>query len=371
MKFRLLAVFSLVCFQVCAQSAGQDFAVNQFIRIPKAYTDSSSRLSDYIRTNFKGPDEQTYAAYRWVTDNIKYDKDSMLYINWNMETEQKIAATLRRKKGVCDNFASVFADLLCRMQIPAYVVNGLTRQGGRAVRTAHSWVAVKAGNEWLLCDPTWDAAFHPYPRFYLKHPSEFINTHWPFDPMWQVSPAPISLPDFENGRGFYDSKVSFENPGDSINTFLGLSTLQQLEATTRRMKASEKQTETTRNWAGYNNMNIAIIYGEQDMNLYNDAVADLNKANHYLNSFLEYRNNLFEPSRTDEQIQNMLEPVKPAIADAYKKIAGIGKVKENFQYDTGELKERLKKMETKLQQQKDFLQRYLSTTAAQRKDVFY
>ncbi len=371
MKFALFAFFSLVCYLGHAQPGGQPFVNNQFIHIPRAYTDSSARLAAYIQSNFKGPDEQMYAAYRWVTDNIKYDKDSMLYINWNKETDEKIAATLRRKKGVCDNFASVFADLLCKMQIPAYVVNGLTRQGGRAVRTAHSWVAVKTGNEWLFCDPTWDAGFYPYPRFYLKDPSEFIQTHWPFDPMWQVSATPISLPDFENGRGFYGAKASFTNPGDSISKFLELSVLQQLEATTRRMKAAEKQTEAIKNWAGYNNMNIAIIYGEQDMNLYNDAVANLNKANNFLNRFIEYRNNLFEPARPDEQIKDMLEPVKPAIVDAYNKMEGIGKVKENFQYDTGELKERLKKSEAKLQQQKDFLQRYLATIPAQRKQLFY
>ena len=67
----------------------------------------------------------------------------------------------------------------------------------------------------------------------------------------------------------------------------------------------------------------------------------------------------------------MLEPVKPAIANAFKKIEGMGRVKENFQYDTGEIKQRLKNTEKKLEQQKDFLQRYLGTVSEQRKQAFY
>ncbi len=371
MKYRLFIPLFLLCLYGKSQADAQQVVGSGSVHIPKAVTDSSQSLANYIQQNFKGADAQLYAAYRWVTENIKYDKDSMLYINWSQDTDQKIAATFRRKRGVCDNFASAYADLLRRMNIAAFVVNGLTRQSGAAARTAHSWVAVQLKGEWLFCDPTWDMDYHFTPRYYLNSPSEFIATHWPFDPMWQINQSPISLKDFEAGRGFYSSKVTFENPTDSIKDFLSLNELQQLEATTRRMKTTEQEKNVVKNWAGYNNMNIAIIYGEQDMNLYNDAVASLNKANTHLNQFIEYRNSLFTPARPDNQIQAMLEPVKPALADAYKKMDGIGRVKENFQYDTGELKERLKKTEQKLQQQKDFLQTYLAAPTEQRRQIFY
>lgn len=366
----MLAILMFASIAGRAQLAEQDHFSHSIV-IPRNYTDSSSSLAGYIHKNFRSPRQQIAAAYRWITYNIEYDKDSMLYINWSKETDEKIAATLRRKKGVCDNFASVFADVLNRMQIPAYVVNGLTLQNGRAARTAHSWVALQLENKWLLCDPTWDAGYHAAPRYYLSSPSEFIYTHWPFDPMWQISPRPLSLNDFENGRVVISGAAGFPSPEDSISHFLKLDNLQQLEATTRRMQAAGQQKEVVKNWTGYNNMNIAIIYGEQDMNLYNDAVANLNKANSHLNKFIEYRNNLFEPAMPDAQILRMLDPIKPAIADAYKTIESIGRVKENYQYDTGDLKERLKRAEARLQQQKDFLQRYLSTTPAQRRNVFY
>ena len=342
-----------------------------YVHIPQAYTGSSSSLAGYIQKNFKLPSQQIHAAYRWVTSNIKYDKDSMLYINWSTDADEKIAATLRRKKGVCDNFASVFADLLVRMQIPAHTINGLTLQNGRAAKTAHSWVAVKEGSKWLLCDPTWDVNYYSSPIFFLISPREFINTHWPFDPMWQVSSNPISLKDFESGHSADAEQKKFENIDDSIQCFLALNNQQQQEATTRRMKTSEEQPGVLRSWYGYHNMNLAIIYGEQDMNLYNEAVANLNKANHHLNKFLTYRNNFFKPLKPDEEIKEMLEPVKPAIANAFKKIEGMGRVKENFQYDTVEIKQRLKNTEKKLEQQKDFLQRYLGAVSEQRKQAFY
>jgi hypothetical protein len=368
MKYWLSLYLLCICAVAKCQNSNVNSLESRSYHIPKQFTQSTTDLANYIQDHYTGSYEKIRVAYNWVTNNIEYDKDSMLAINWSKETNEKIAATLRRKKGVCDNFASVFSDVLVKMNIPSFAVTGLSKINGRVAEQAHSWSAVKLNNEWLLCDPTWDAggSFN----FFLVKPEEFIDAHWPFDPLWQLLPGSLSLKEFERGTAIGNKENAYNFP-DSVQAFLALNPLKQLEDAERRMRAGSVEDERIKLWYAYNNMNIAIIYGEQDMDLYNAAVSELNEANAYLNKFIVYRNNLFKPEKQDESIKEMLQPISAIIQNAYKKVDKIGIVKENFQYDTAGLKERLKSTEKKLQQQHDFLTRYLATPTAQRQAIFY
>ena len=126
-----------------------------------------------------------------------------------------------------------------------------------------------------------------------------------------------------------------------------------------------------RTWYAYNKMNIAIIHGEQDMNLFNTAVADLNKANTYLNSFIEYRNNFFKPALADKELPPMLQPVDGLVKNALRQIDQIAKERDNFQYDTGLLKDRIISLQKKLQEQREFLNLYLNSNPIERERIFY
>lgn len=338
---------------------------------PKEVTASTGDMATYIQQHYRGSSDRTRAAYRWVTSNIDYDKDSMLPINWSKTSEEKIAATLRRRKGVCDNFASVFTDLLLKMNIPAYLVNGYTKGTGVSPNLAHSWCAVQLEGTWFLCDPTWDKAYTQNPHYFLNLPEALIDTHWPFDPMWQLLPYPVTHKEFEQGTIFRGKNKPYFNVADSLQSFFALDSLQQMEASARRMKAAGLDRETLKTWYAYNQMNIAIIYGEQDMHLYNAAVNDLNKANQYLNSFINYRNNFFKPLKSQSDMSNMLQPIEGLIAAAYKKTAAIAVARENFQYDTGLLKERLAALRKKLEEQQTFLKLYFSTAVTEKEKLFY
>lgn len=336
---------------------------------PKTVTYSTGEIAHHIEQHFTGNQEKIRAAYRWVTANIAYDKDSMLPINWSKNSTEKIAATLRRKKGVCDNFASVFTDILLKMKIGSFVVNGFTKGSGSPTNGAHSWCAVQLDQEWYLCDPTWDAAYINNTRYFLIKPVSFIETHYPFDPLWQLLPQPLSIKEFEHDfRKDEKNKLIFK-VADSVNIFLAQDSLQQLEAAARRMKVAGLNQESLKTWYTYNQMNIAIIYGEQDMQLYNAAVADLNKANAYLNAFVEYRNQLFKPAKPDSAVRNMLQPVSGFMNAAFKKTAAIGLVKENFQYDTALLYERIKAVKKRLEEQNSFLNNYFESN--DREKFFY
>lgn len=117
-------------------------------------------------------------------------------------------------------------------------------------------------------------------------------------------------------------------------------------------------------------MKIAIIYGEKDMNLYNSAVAELNKASAVFNDFVKYRNNQFVPVRPDAEISALLDPIEGMLSVARKNMEQMGGAVENFQYDTGALKERLAVLRGRVKEQQSFLKRYLAGSIPERGKLF-
>jgi Transglutaminase-like superfamily len=367
-----------LCFYICCSPVvkGQDF--NEFasidrkvLNIPAAETYSSASIAGYVQSNFKTDLEKLRAIYSWVITNIRYDTDSMFPINWSLEHEEKIAATLRRRRGVCENYAALFTDIALKSGFPSFVVSGYTRVQGSVNRAGHSWCAVYLRQEWFLCDPTWDNGYAGNTKYFLVSPAEFIESHIPFDPLWQLLEYPLTEHEFN--RGLFHSKRDEPvfNFTDSVKAFLQLDSLRQLEESSRRRRQAGIENERQKNWLAYNQMKIAGIYGEKDMNLYNSAVTDLNKANTVFNNFVQYRNNRFEPARPDAEINSLLDPIGGLISSALKKLDQMGQAVENFQYDTGTIKNRLTILSGRVEEQESFLKRYLATAAAERERLFY
>ena len=367
-----------LCLYICHSPVltGQDY--NEFaaidrrvLDIPAAETYSTASIARYILSNFKTDREKLRAVYTWVITNIRYDRDSMLPINWSMEAEEKISATLRRRKGVCENYAALFTDIAIKSGFQSFVVSGYSKQWGAVNRAGHSWSAVRLQQEWFLCDPTWDVGHSGNTKYFLVSPAQFIESHIPFDPLWQLLENPLTDHEFSQGIFYQRKENRFFNFADSVNAFLQLDSLRQLEASTKRVRQAGLENERQKNWLAYNEMKIAIIYGEKDMNLYNLAVADLNKANAIFNDFVQYRNKLFAPARSDAEITSLLDPITGLLSSAWKKLDQMGQAKENFQYDTGTLKNRLAFLKGRVQEQHDFLKRYLAVSVSERVKLFY
>ena len=370
----LIVICLIVFYSQMAKGQGQNENADilQYNpRIPKAETYATVSIARYIQSNYKTDKEKLTAIYAWVITNIRYDKDSMYHINWSLYPEEKITATLRRKSGVCENYAALFTDIALKCGFRSFVVSGYTKQSGSVNSAGHSWCAVSLENEWYLCDPTWDAGFSGKIFYFLVSPVQFIQTHMPFDPLWQLLSNPVTDHEFRKGFFYPGREKASYNIKDSINVFFQLDSLQQMEAAAGRVKRGGIENERVKNWLAYNQMKIAIVYGEKDMDLYNAAVADLNKANNIFNDFIQYRNNGFIPYKPDAKIKSMLEPISILLSSADLKLNQLGQKIENFQYDTGTIKSRLNKLKERLQDQQHFLNRYLATNEKERIKLFY
>lgn len=341
------------------------------LQIPRSSTYAADSIAAYIRSNFTTEREKVRAVYTWITQNIEYSTDSMYHFrSWGTDPEIKMAAILRRRKGVCENYAALFAGIVNKCGVPAVVITGYTKIGGTVTWTGHGWVAVKVAEDWLLCDPTWDAGHYNSYRYFLVPPAEFIHTHMPFDPLWQLLEHPISHTAFR--QEYYRPKKTEPvfNYTDSVTAYLQSDTLQQMEATTRRMQLAGIENEDLRTWYAYNRMKIHIVQQEENMQLFNDAVADLNRAKKLYNEFVTYRNNRFTPPKTDAAVKELFAAIDQSLAAAYKKLENVGKKSANYQYDTEGLQTNLDALSAKVKDQAAFLKSYLELPEADRRKLF-
>lgn len=339
-------------------------------QIPAIKTYTTTDIAEYIKKNFNTDKEKILAIYTWITRNIKYDTDSANIINLGPDPKAKITEALRRRRGVCENYAAIFNDICLRSGLKSFVVDGYTKQNGSVDKTGHAWCAVFINDKWVLCDPTWDEGTGNT-RWFIVEPSEMIETHMPFDPMWQLLNYPASHSQFYNGHFFTDKNQPIFNYTDSINAYSKMDSLQKFRSESSRIEQNGLYNNLIKNRDAYTKMNIEIIRQDADVDLYNSSVADLNNATSVYNEFISFRNQQFTPARSDNALQALLDGIETKLLLAHKKLDKIAKSQATFQFSTENVKERLIALAAHVKEQKDFLKLYLSTPIANRQSLFY
>lgn len=104
-------------------------------------------LADEICADSDNDAEKVQAIYNWMIANLEYDYDYQTLLQYF-----NVRRTLSTRKGVCYDFANLFA-ALCRSQnIPCYAVNGAAYKDG----ALHTWNRVYYDGAWWNVDITTD-----------------------------------------------------------------------------------------------------------------------------------------------------------------------------------------------------------------------
>ena len=144
MKLLFTFFFIFLFFIINAQD-NYSYVDSKVLYIPKAQTYSTTDIANYIAANFTTDKEKTRAVYTWITNNIAYSKDSIGHFNrWGIDPEINMNAILRRRKGVCENYAALFANILLKTGVQSVVVTGYTNLPANNYWNGHGWVAVQA-----------------------------------------------------------------------------------------------------------------------------------------------------------------------------------------------------------------------------------
>ncbi len=114
------------------------------------WDDSFADFCDELAEPCQSDGEKVRVFRNWVIDNITYDYDSDILFYQTFRVDK----VMQSRKGVCFDFACLFA-AMCRSQgIPCYVLEG-TYKTDKSFR--HAWNRVYFDGQWWSLDTTRDS----------------------------------------------------------------------------------------------------------------------------------------------------------------------------------------------------------------------
>ena len=187
-------------------------------------------LAQKLSENLTNEYDIVRAFYVWIAHNIQYDLYAFLH---DRESGQSVNEVLRSGKALCTGYSILFNFLCKQNKIESKIIDGYAKaygykKGQSFLKPNHSWNAVKIYGQWYLLDATWakstvfDLSRHKQvidlDTYFLSNPENFIQTHLPEDPSWQLLDKKISLREFEKGLGKNIENYAIENysPEDYI-----------------------------------------------------------------------------------------------------------------------------------------------------------
>lgn len=312
---------------------------------------STAALARQIQRYYNNPTDRIRAAYTWVANNIRYSTEGTLAMNHGPDKRSVIDVSFAKRRGVCENFAAIFTDVCQKMGIRSVVIEGYTTVNPHADNGGHSWSAVYINNDWYLFDPTWDAGKSANFDYFMKPGRDFITTHVPFDPMWQMLEHPLT----ENNRTY----SALFNYRDSIDCYLSSDSLNRYESATVRIENKKLKNRLTDTHLKVLKNELEIQRQDRQMQWYNQAVDYLNRATDGLNQFIDFRNLQFATIKSEENLMEILEGVDQNLDAASGCLEQVDKSKAVLVYGTEPAKEQLEILRKKYWDQKRYLKEYL------------
>lgn len=357
--------------------------------IAKAVPDSAEQsilsLSEYFNASLTSKKELIRAFYFWTANEILYDADNMFTFRASNDPAVLIKETLGKKKAVCQGYAEVFHELCENAGIESYIVLGYTRQHGVVVNINHAWVIARIDTNWFCFDPTWGSGYLLEGRFirkftnqyFMVRPEDFIQSHMPFDPLWQALFYPVSAGDFSKGIKPGKTDSNYFNYPDSIRVYNRLSKPEKQAAAVRRIEQNGVVNNSVYEYLRYLKQNIEIdrvnrkneIQNEL-VNKFNQAVNNYNSAAFLFNDYINYWNRQFKPYRPDAEIRQMLDTCDVHLALSRKILSEIEPQEENLKNNMEMLAKPVTDIQKKVNEQKEFLREYMGTSKALRPGLF-
>ncbi|MGZ9734440.1 transglutaminase domain-containing protein [Flavobacterium sp. GNP002] len=346
--------------------------------IPASSTTSTDAIAKYINSNFKTETDKIRAVFYWTATNISYDVANMFAVNFNETEQEKIAKTLRTRKGVCIHYAVVFNELSQKIGIQSYIIDGYTKQNGKVGDLAHAWTAAKIDKKWYVFDPTWGSGYVNNGRFskkinnyYFKaEPAKIIASHIPFDYLWQFSNYPITNGEFYEGKIQINKTKKFFDFEKEITKYNDLSEADQLFASAERIEKNGLKNAMI--LERYEGKKQQLTYLRQNNNIekLNAIVNDMNEAVVLLNDFIHYRNNKFKPTFSDDEISSMIEIPRAKLAKCQNDIYSVGAVGNKNASNVASIKSSIGAALAQAEEHSLFVKNYLSKSKIVRKTMF-
>ena len=346
--------------------------------IPPSSTTSTTAIANYISDNFKTENDKVRASFYYTASNISYDVTNMFDINYNETTQQKIAATLKSKKGVCIHYAETFNEINNKMGIQSYVIEGYTKKDGKVGDLAHAWNAAKIDNKWYIFDPTWGSGYVDKGKFFKKmnnfyfkaDPAKIIISHIPFDYLWQFLNYPITNSEFYQGKIQVNKSKKYFDFEKEISKYNILKEEIQLFESAERIKKNGLKNGMIVDRYQNKQVELNNLRNNNSVEKLNTIVTEMNEAVVLLNDFIYYRNNKFKPTLPDEEITKRIESPKEKLKKCAQDIYQVGTLNDQNTNQLESIKKNLNSTLAQAEEHSVFVKDYLSKSKLVRKTMF-
>jgi transglutaminase-like putative cysteine protease len=249
MKLKCIYLFFFILFISYKASA------QSFLKVDDK-TKNFEKLTADLCKNTTGEKEKAEAIYNWITRNIKYDYKAIKNNSTKTYTCNQI---LKRKKGICKDYTTLFVAMCREANLQAEEVVGYTKNwqfdnDDELFEPNHAWAVVRINNEWQLVDATKGAGYlggryrfpknvmkkvFPKKSFYTKNkkfvfsydpnyfaqdPETFRLESIPADPIWQLTDIAMPIKVFSKGtnavREFNETVSKSVHKSKAIDNFL-------------------------------------------------------------------------------------------------------------------------------------------------------
>ncbi len=348
--------------------------------IPAAQSRTAEGLAQFLSSHYKTPQEKLKGLYDWLATNIAYDVQALARKPLYYEKQALIAQTLSSRKALCQGYAEVFQEVCAKMGVPAYVVTGFVVPRGMSQPMTHAWCAAQLQGQWYLFDPTWGAGVvekgvfisRANTRYFMVSPAKMIQTHMPFDPLWQLRTQPLTYSEFISSRGALPKPKPVFKFLDTLATYRSATEKAQLTGTIRRMSSNPVIPAVVLDQLNHLKKNLSVIRENETVDAYNAAVNTFNEGINALNQFIRYRNNRFLPARSDQELRLMASSCAGKFSETRRLLQQVNPADNtNLFLSLQNMEVSLEKAVAMVQKQEQFLHRYLSTPVKKRDALFY
>ncbi|MCK5370823.1 MAG: hypothetical protein KAQ62_19805 [Cyclobacteriaceae bacterium] len=200
--------------------------------VSKQFIFHPQQLVIELTGNMTNDYDKVRAFYVWLARNIEYDLFAYIH---DRKEDQSVSNVLRSGKALCTGYSLLFKYFCDQANIPARIIDGYAKGYGyhknqKFNSSNHAWNAVFIHGSWYLLDATW-ASGNPenisrhqkkinLDSYFLVSPDNFIKSHLPEDPSWQLLDKKISLVEFETLVTQKESSVNAMDAYDPEDYFL-------------------------------------------------------------------------------------------------------------------------------------------------------
>lgn len=267
--------------------------------------------------------ERVDSIFSWIVNHVDYDREAYQNGLSSSEDPQEVICS---RKAVCTGFSNLFA-ALCRFnEIDVRVVTGYARgaghrDGSEFVAPNHAWNSVKIDGKWYLADVSWASAYRmhlidsdsetsgiafplsTYSTFYLAEPENFVLSHLPEDPVWQLLAHPVSLNTFEKGHEYVKKEIC-ETTGEIFDYKTEILRTSRMDFLDARIISLERSVENRHNQYREYNLGIAYYYKARRMIEVAQHISTPASSSIVKQAYIMYRKSLFLLSSLNTDISD-------------------------------------------------------------------